>query len=75
YRTKKGSMNNTLSYFMVGTMGALTASGAKSTVTDILSSMSASADVLALAKIEVEMSAIPEGEWMSVALARFRSYK
>ncbi len=47
---------------MVGTMGLLAASGAKSTVTDILSNMAASADVLALAKIEVEMSAIPEGK-------------
>ena len=48
---------------MVGTMGVLAASGAKSTVSDILSNMAASADVLALAKIEVEMGAIPEGEW------------
>lgn len=47
---------------MVGTMGLLAASGAKSTVTDILSNMAASADVLALAKVEVEMAAIPEGE-------------
>jgi ubiquinol-cytochrome c reductase iron-sulfur subunit len=47
---------------MVGTMGVLAASGAKSAVSDILSNMAASADVLALAKIEVEMGAIPEGE-------------
>lgn len=40
----------------------LAASGAKSTVADILSNMAASADVLALAKIEVEMKSIPEGE-------------
>jgi ubiquinol-cytochrome c reductase iron-sulfur subunit len=60
-----GSTNRALSYFMVGSLGVLAASGAKSTVTDLLSSMSASADVLALAKIEVEMSAIPEGElWL-----------
>ena len=43
-------------------MGLLAASGAKSTVSDILSNMAASADVLALAKVEVEMSAIPEGK-------------
>jgi ubiquinol-cytochrome c reductase iron-sulfur subunit len=54
--------NRTLSYFMVGSMGLLAASGAKSTVSDILSNMAASADVLALAKVEVEMSAIPEGK-------------
>lgn len=52
----------TMSYFMVGTLGVLTASGAKSAVSDILSNMAASADVLALAKIEVEMGSIPEGE-------------
>lgn len=57
-----GATNRTLSYFMVGSLGVLAASGAKSTVTDILSSMSASADVLALAKVEVEMGSIPEGK-------------
>jgi hypothetical protein len=46
---------------MVGSLGVLAASGAKSTVSDILSNMAASADVLALAKIEVEMGSIPEG--------------
>jgi hypothetical protein len=49
---------------MVGSMGLLAASGAKSTVTDILANMAASADVLALAKIEVEMASIPEGKWV-----------
>ena len=48
---------------MVGSLGVLAASGAKSTVSDILSNMAASADVLALAKIEVEMGSIPEGEF------------
>lgn len=63
YRVKgSGETHKTLSYFMVGTMGVLAASGAKSTVSDILSNMAASADVLALAKIEVEMGAIPEGK-------------
>jgi len=62
YRAKNGDMNKTLSYFMVGSLGVLAASGAKSTVSDILSNMAASADVLALAKIEVEMGSIPEGK-------------
>lgn len=61
YKTSNADSNRTLSYFMVGALGALTASGAKSTVTDILSNMAASADVLALAKIEVEMGSIPLG--------------
>jgi ubiquinol-cytochrome c reductase iron-sulfur subunit len=47
---------------MVGSLGVLAATGAKSTVSDIISNMAASADVLALAKIEVEMGSIPEGE-------------
>lgn len=62
YKTGNESANKLVSYFMVGALGALSASGAKSTVSDILSNMAASADVLALAKIEVEMGAIPEGE-------------
>lgn len=62
YMAQNPNTNRTLSYFMVGSMGLLAASGAKSTVADILSNMAASADVLALAKVEVEMSAIPEGK-------------
>lgn len=62
YMAKNPSGNRSLQYFMVGSMGLLAASGAKSTVHDILSNMSASADVLALAKVEVEMGSIPEGK-------------
>lgn len=46
---------------MVGSMGLLSAAGAKSTVEAFLSSMSASADVLAMSKVEVKLAAIPEG--------------
>jgi ubiquinol-cytochrome c reductase iron-sulfur subunit len=99
-------------YFMVGTMGALTAAGAKATVqgmfgseteeevikwlgvgerhcveigeafggqlgwyaddmltlgcADFLVNMSASADVLAMAKVEVDLSTIPEGKNVSL---------
>lgn len=62
YRTSNTDSNKTFSYFMVGSMGLVSAVGAKSTVTDFLSSMSASADVLALAKVEVDMNSIPEGK-------------
>ncbi|CAL3962825.1 hypothetical protein PZA11_000125 [Diplocarpon coronariae] len=63
YRSKAGSNSNLLfQYFMVGTMGALTAAGAKATVQDFLVNMSASADVLAMAKVEVDLAAIPEGK-------------
>lgn len=54
--------NRAFSYFMVGSMGLVTAAGAKSTVTDFLQNMSASSDVLALAKVEVDLTAIPEGK-------------
>ncbi|KAL0930510.1 cytochrome c reductase iron-sulfur subunit [Colletotrichum truncatum] len=60
----KGSVgtNQLFGYFMVGTMGAITAAGAKSTVQEFLVNMSASADVLAMAKVEVDLNAIPEGK-------------
>lgn len=62
YRAPNPETNRALSYFMVGTMGVLSASLAKSTVTEFLQTMAASADVLALAKVEVELSKIPEGK-------------
>lgn len=43
-------------------MGLLAAAGAKATVQDFLVNMSASADVLAQAKVEIDLSAIPEGK-------------
>lgn len=65
YMTKgSGSVgvNQLFGYFMVGTMGAITAAGAKSTIQEFLVNMSASADVLAMAKVEVDLAAIPEGK-------------
>ena len=47
---------------MVGSLGVLSASVAKSTVAEFLGTMAASADVLALAKVEVELASIPEGK-------------
>jgi len=47
---------------MVGSMGVIGASAAKSTVTGFLETMAASADVLALAKVEVDLNSIPEGK-------------
>lgn len=54
--------NRAFSYFMVGTYGMLAAAAARSTVQDFLTSMSASKDVLALAKVEVALGNIPEGK-------------
>ena len=47
---------------MVGSLGIISASAAKSSVSEFLQSMAASADVLALAKVEVDLSTIPEGK-------------
>ncbi|MCJ1409255.1 hsp70 nucleotide exchange factor fes1 [Ptychographa xylographoides] len=60
--SKPQTSNKVFQYFMVGTMGALTAAGAKATVQDFLVNMSASADVLAQAKVEIDLAAIPEGK-------------
>ncbi|XP_033626259.1 cytochrome b-c1 complex subunit Rieske, mitochondrial-like [Asterias rubens] len=53
------------SYMMVGAGGVAAAYIAKTMVTDFVSSMSASADVLAMAKIEIKLSEIPEGKNMT----------
>ncbi|KAF2403650.1 ubiquinol-cytochrome c reductase-like protein iron-sulfur subunit [Trichodelitschia bisporula] len=63
YKSSGGENGGKLfQYFMVGTMGAVSAMGAKATVQDFLVNMSASADVLAQAKVEVDLAAIPEGK-------------
>ncbi|KAF2261358.1 ubiquinol-cytochrome c r [Lojkania enalia] len=61
-RAKGETGPKVFSYFMVGTMGALSALGAKATVQDFLVNMSASADVLAQAKVEIDLATIPEGK-------------
>ncbi|XP_059616577.1 cytochrome b-c1 complex subunit Rieske, mitochondrial [Phlebotomus argentipes] len=64
--TKKSSTSvedrNSFTYLVVG--GSLVGStyAAKALVTQFISSMSASADVLAMAKIEIKLSDIPEGK-------------
>ncbi|KAI0757350.1 ubiquinol-cytochrome c reductase iron-sulfur subunit [Daedaleopsis nitida] len=62
YQSKSESANRGLAYLMIGSLGLLSASAAKSTVTEFLATMSASADVLAMAKVELELGAIPEGK-------------
>ncbi|KAK5014830.1 Cytochrome b-c1 complex subunit Rieske, mitochondrial, partial [Cryomyces antarcticus] len=63
YKSASGeTTNKTFQYFMVGSFGALSALGAKNTVQDFLVNMSASADVLAQAKVEIDLSTIPEGK-------------
>lgn len=50
------------SYALVGATTVTSAYAAKVLVTEFISSMSATADVLALAKIEIKLSDIPEGK-------------
>ncbi|CAL5870536.1 uncharacterized protein PFLUO_LOCUS4775 [Penicillium psychrofluorescens] len=59
---KSPRSNQVFSYFMAGSLGLASAVGAKATVQDFLVNMSASADVLAQAKVEVALGAIPEGK-------------
>ncbi|GBC00187.1 hypothetical protein RclHR1_03780016 [Rhizophagus clarus] len=66
---KKDSGPNTsraFTYLMVGATGALTAAGSKAFVTDFLANLSASADVLAMAKVEVDLAKIPEGKNLTI---------
>lgn len=59
---RNSDKSRSYAYFMVGSLGLLSSVGAKSTVETFVSSMSASADVLAMAKVEVNLGAIPEGK-------------
>jgi len=53
---------NAFTYLLVGATTVASTYGAKGVVTGLVSSMGASADVLALAKIEIKLSDIPEGK-------------
>ncbi|XP_023678496.1 cytochrome b-c1 complex subunit Rieske, mitochondrial [Paramormyrops kingsleyae] len=55
----------TFSYLMTGATAVVGVYTAKTLVTQFISSMSASADVLALSKIEVKLGDIPEGKNMT----------
>jgi len=54
------------SYFIVGGAGIGTAIIAKGLVTELISTMLPSADVLAMANIEVDLSIVPEGQSVTV---------
>ncbi|XP_033112294.1 cytochrome b-c1 complex subunit Rieske, mitochondrial-like [Anneissia japonica] len=61
-KEESSTMPKAFSYMIVGGGGVAAAYAGKSLVTNLLSTMSASADVLALAKIEVKLADIPEGK-------------
>ncbi|KAL1922664.1 uncharacterized protein VTP21DRAFT_10203 [Calcarisporiella thermophila] len=67
-RKQKSTEDNSraFTYLMIGTTSFVTMAGAKATVHDFLSNMAASADVLALAKVEVDLSNIPEGQNVTI---------
>ncbi|KAJ1558397.1 hypothetical protein HK096_001365, partial [Nowakowskiella sp. JEL0078] len=48
-------------YFLIGSLTGITAFSAKNFVVNYVSTLSASADVLAMAKVEVDLTNIPEG--------------
>lgn len=56
----------TYSYISTFGVGLATAYGAKAIVRDIVANLAPSADVLALAKIEVDLNTIPEGKNITV---------
>jgi ubiquinol-cytochrome c reductase iron-sulfur subunit len=62
YEAASPNMNRAVQYLMVGGFGVLSASAAKSTVTEFLGTMAASADVLAMAKVELDLNSVPEGK-------------
>ncbi|KAI7899104.1 cytochrome b-c1 complex subunit Rieske [Cokeromyces recurvatus] len=61
-----GEASRNFSYMMIGATGLISAAGAQATVSDFLANMSASADVLALAKVEVDLASIPEGKNVTI---------
>ncbi|KAJ3020191.1 hypothetical protein HKX48_001191 [Thoreauomyces humboldtii] len=57
-------------YFMVGSLSFVGAAAAKNIVTDYLVHFAASADVLAMAKVEVDMASVPEGKNVILKVGR-----
>lgn len=66
YRKKEGSDNRTFHYFMMSNPRFLITSGTRLFVLQFLNTLSPSARVLALASIEVDIGAIPEGKTVTL---------
>ncbi|KAJ1791862.1 ubiquinol--cytochrome-c reductase catalytic subunit rip1 [Coemansia sp. RSA 2399] len=66
--TKERSKDSSraFTYFMLGASGAVLTGAAQSSVHGFLTNMSASADVLAMAKSEVDLSTIPLGKTVTI---------
>ncbi|KAJ1892496.1 ubiquinol--cytochrome-c reductase catalytic subunit rip1, partial [Kickxella alabastrina] len=66
--TKERSQDSSraFTYFMLGASGAVLTTAAQSSVHGFLTNMAASADVLAMATTEVDMSTIPVGKTVTI---------
>ncbi|KAM7406598.1 hypothetical protein PAMP_000968 [Pampus punctatissimus] len=62
---ESGEARRTFSYLVTGASTVMGVYAAKTVVTQFVSSMSASADVLAMSKIEIKLGDIPEGNNMT----------
>ena len=63
YKRQSGDpTRRVFTYMLIGSATLITANIAKKTITDFLGTLSASADVLALAKVEIDLQHIPEGK-------------
>lgn len=65
-RSNDPTKGKAFTYAVIGTTGFVSALGAKNFVVKALSPMSPAADVLALAKVELDISAIPEGKNVTI---------
>ncbi|KAJ1680047.1 ubiquinol--cytochrome-c reductase catalytic subunit rip1, partial [Spiromyces aspiralis] len=65
-KDRTNDSSRAFSYFMLGASGAVLAATAQSAVHGFLVNMSASADVLALAKVEVDLNNIPLGKTVTI---------
>ncbi|KAJ1820483.1 ubiquinol--cytochrome-c reductase catalytic subunit rip1 [Coemansia sp. RSA 2599] len=65
-KERSGDSSRAFTYFMLGASGAVLTSAAQSSVHGFLTNMAASADVLAMAKTEVDLSTIPVGKTVTI---------
>ncbi|KAJ2815731.1 ubiquinol--cytochrome-c reductase catalytic subunit rip1 [Coemansia erecta] len=65
-KERSGDSSRAFTYFMLGASGAVLTTAAQSSVHGFLTNMAASADVLAMATTEVDLSTIPLGKTVTI---------
>ncbi|KAJ2611494.1 ubiquinol--cytochrome-c reductase catalytic subunit rip1 [Coemansia sp. RSA 1365] len=65
-KERSADSSRAFTYFMLGASGAVLTGAAQSSVHGFLTNMGASADVLAMAKTEVDLSSIPLGKTVTI---------